>query len=112
MAKRQTNNPNTGTARKTAVTRKEQSSVSRRSAAKSTHAIKDTPAATNRSRGGSAESVATLRPRHEQETSTLTHDQIAERAKALWQQRGCPPNEDQKNWFDAENELKMELGVR
>lgn len=40
-----------------------------------------------------------------------TYEQIAERAKNLWQERGCPPDQDEKNWYDAENQLKQELGV-
>lgn len=40
-----------------------------------------------------------------------TFEQIAERAKRLWQQRGCPSGQDDKNWHDAESQLKQELGV-
>jgi hypothetical protein len=114
MAKRQTNNSNTGMIRKTDVTKKEQQSGSNRPTAKPAQAIKDAPAATSRSHGGSVQSVAPVRPQKEQteKAVSLTHDQIAERAKVIWQQRGCPANEDQKNWLDAENQLKTELGVR
>jgi hypothetical protein len=46
-----------------------------------------------------------------QQELMLTHEQISERAKAIWQQRGCPSGDDQRNWFEAENQLKQELGV-
>jgi hypothetical protein len=41
----------------------------------------------------------------------LTHDQIAERAKRLWQQRGCPQGQDEYIWHEAERQLKRELGM-
>ena len=41
-----------------------------------------------------------------------THEQISERAKAIWQQRGCVQGEDERNWFEAENQLiKQGLSV-
>jgi hypothetical protein len=42
----------------------------------------------------------------------LTHDQIADRARAIWEQRGRPQGEDEKIWHEAEAELKREIGVR
>jgi hypothetical protein len=42
-------------------------------------------------------------------TPLLTHKQIEERAKAIWQQKGCPVGQDEKNWFEAEAQLKKEL---
>jgi len=42
---------------------------------------------------------------------TLAHDQIAERAKRLWQQRGCPQGQDEYIWHEAERQLKRELGM-
>jgi hypothetical protein len=42
---------------------------------------------------------------------SLTFEQIAERAKILWKERGCPSGQDDKNWYDAEKQLKKELGV-
>jgi len=41
----------------------------------------------------------------------LTHEQIAERAKNIWIERGCPSNQDEQNWLEAENQLKQELGI-
>jgi hypothetical protein len=42
---------------------------------------------------------------------TLTHDQIAERAKKVWQERGCPQGKDEYIWHEAERQLKRELGM-
>jgi hypothetical protein len=41
---------------------------------------------------------------------TLTHDQIADRARAIWEQRGRPQGEDDKIWHEAEDQLKREVG--
>ncbi|MBN1974821.1 MAG: DUF2934 domain-containing protein [Sedimentisphaerales bacterium] len=41
----------------------------------------------------------------------LTHEQISERAKLIWQNRGCIPGEDERNWKEAETQLKTELGI-
>ena len=41
----------------------------------------------------------------------LTHEQIAERAKLIWQKRGCIHGEDERNWKEAEAQLKTELGI-
>lgn len=41
----------------------------------------------------------------------LTHDLIAERARRIWLKHGCSPDQDEKNWRDAEAQLKTELGV-
>ena len=41
----------------------------------------------------------------------LTHEQIAERAKLIWEKRGCIPGEDELNWKEAESQLRKELGI-
>lgn len=41
----------------------------------------------------------------------LTHEQISERAKKIWHERGCTPGLDEQNWCDAETQLKSELKV-
>jgi hypothetical protein len=41
----------------------------------------------------------------------LSHDRIAERARAIWLARGCSPDHDHENWCDAEAQLKAELEV-
>ncbi len=49
---------------------------------------------------------------HSVQAPMLTHEQIAERAKKIWQDRGCVPGFDEQNWYEAETQLKMELGVQ
>ena len=44
-------------------------------------------------------------------TTVLAHEQIAERAWLIWRNRGCIPGEDKRNWFEAEKQLKAELGI-
>ena len=41
----------------------------------------------------------------------LTHGQISERAKAIWQDQGGVPGFDEQNWHEAETQLKTELEV-
>jgi len=41
----------------------------------------------------------------------LTHDLIAERARAIWLERGCSSNQDEENWREAEAQLKSEMGT-
>ena len=41
----------------------------------------------------------------------LTHDLIAERATAIWLERGRSVNQDEENWREAEAQLKTELGT-
>ncbi len=41
---------------------------------------------------------------------SLTHDQIADRARAIWEQRGRPQGQDDKIWHEAEDQLKREIG--
>ncbi len=41
-----------------------------------------------------------------------THDQIAQRAQEIWRRHGCPPGEDKENWFEAEAELRREMGLQ
>ena len=43
--------------------------------------------------------------------STPSQEQIRERAKEIWQQRGCPSGEDERNWIEAENQLKQEFSL-
>lgn len=44
-------------------------------------------------------------------TLELTHEQIAERARRIWEQRGRPDGEDDRNWREAERQLKREMGI-
>lgn len=43
--------------------------------------------------------------------SVPTYEQIAERARNIWQDRGCPTNQDEQIWYEAENQLKRELSM-
>lgn len=44
-------------------------------------------------------------------TEPITHAQIAERARQIWEQHGCPQGEDERNWREAERQLKAEMGI-
>ena len=37
------------------------------------------------------------------------YEQISERAKSIWQKRGCLKGEDERNWFEAEIQLQKEM---
>lgn len=41
--------------------------------------------------------------------SPLSHERIAERARALWLASGCTPGHDKQNWSKAEAQLRAEL---
>ncbi|MCE5278495.1 MAG: DUF2934 domain-containing protein [Planctomycetaceae bacterium] len=41
----------------------------------------------------------------------LTQEQIAQRAKAIWQAKGCQVGQDLENWFEAETQLKSEMNA-
>ncbi len=41
-----------------------------------------------------------------------TDEQIAERAWALWVKGGYQPGQDRENWFEAERQLKKEMGIK
>ena len=45
-------------------------------------------------------------------TATLTHERIAERAQQIWEKKGRPVGQDEKNWLEAEAQLKRELGLK
>jgi hypothetical protein len=45
-------------------------------------------------------------------TVSLTHEQIAERAKSIWLKKGCPAEQDQQIWSEAEAQLKKETGAK
>jgi hypothetical protein len=38
-----------------------------------------------------------------------TNEQIARRANEIWVKRGCKPHEDERNWLEAEKQLRAEL---
>lgn len=45
-------------------------------------------------------------------TMTLNHEQIAQRAYAIWVAKGRPQGQDTQNWHEAETTLKKELAKR
>jgi len=55
-----------------------------------------------RGRGSGGTATATL---------SITHEQIAERARQIWEQHGRPQGEDERNWREAERQLQRESGV-
>ena len=93
MAKKQTNNTGRNTTSKSNATEKNQSVHS---------GVRNT---------GQTKIVEVKKTKQNPQEVKLTHEQISERAKSIWQQRGCPSGDDQGNWFEAENQLKQELSV-
>ena len=60
----------------------------------------------------SGKSVSVMeKPSSKQKIVFLSHEQIAERAKNIWINRGCPSNQDEQNWYEAETQLKKEFGI-
>ncbi len=53
----------------------------------------------------------TRTPETGESSVSLTHDQIADRARAIWEQRGRPQGQDEKIWHEAEDQLKREIGM-
>lgn len=45
-------------------------------------------------------------------TITLSHDQIAARAYAIWVAKGKPQGQDAANWAEAEAQLQAELAAK
>jgi hypothetical protein len=45
-------------------------------------------------------------------TNVLTHQMIEQRASEIWKRKGCPAGQDEKNWLEAEAQLKKELGIK
>ncbi len=41
-------------------------------------------------------------------TATISHEAIARLTHQKWQKRGCPVGDEQRDWFEAEAELKAE----
>lgn len=42
----------------------------------------------------------------------IKHDQIADRARRLWMERGSPGGRDLEHWLDAERQLREEMAGR
>lgn len=94
MAKKQMNYSQKSASEKSDAAKKEEYTESRNQSEKSV-AVAEKPSA-----------------KHSKQHAAPTYEQVAERAKSLWQQRGCPPNQDEQIWYDAENQLKKELASR
>jgi hypothetical protein len=42
--------------------------------------------------------------------AALAHDRIAQRAREIWERRGCPQGQDREIWLEAEAQLTKEAG--
>jgi hypothetical protein len=42
---------------------------------------------------------------------TITREQIGKRAHDIWVKNGCKHGQDEKNWLEAERQLKAEAGL-
>jgi hypothetical protein len=91
MAKRQTSSAHTAKTRTNDVAEQRQQSTSGRADTKASRVAEQEPA------------------KQTKKTVVPTHDQISERAKAIWRERGCVAGEDQSNWFEAERQLQKEM---
>ncbi|MEM3341378.1 MAG: DUF2934 domain-containing protein [Thermoplasmata archaeon] len=47
-----------------------------------------------------------------QTSPTLTYEMIAKRAYYIWEKKGRPQGQDKQNWYEAERQLKQELGIQ
>lgn len=64
---------------------------------------------TSSSSGSAAVAVA---PRPAKVTKAPpTHEQIAVRARLIWEAKGRKPGQDKENWLEAEAQLKREAGL-
>lgn len=87
MATKETGNSRAGTAGKTNVTEKIRQTGSSAGSTRPPLGVKE---------------VSTTKTKR---SAAPTYEQISERAKAIWQQRGCRPGEDERNWLEAERQL-------
>lgn len=65
------------------------------------------PAVSGYQSASTSSTLAAAKPKAHK-TIRLSHDQIAARAKAIWLKNGCPCGQDEKNWLQAEAELRAE----
>jgi hypothetical protein len=61
--------------------------------------------------GEAKQGTFVLKPPSAPQATVLTHDLIAERARTIWQERGCSPDRNEENWREAEAQLKTERGM-
>ena len=67
-----------------------------------------TPSSTKKPANKTTSSVNTNKKASPQ-AHILSHEQIAERARAIWVSKGCIPGHDTQNWMEAEAQLKAEM---
>jgi hypothetical protein len=63
-------------------------------------------------KSGRGAKVEKLRPEEMAQSKAatgLTHAQIAQRAREIWERNGRADGQDEKNWRQAEEELKREM---
>ncbi len=53
-----------------------------------------------------SQQVMSRKPKH-----APSHEEIAARARAIWQAKGCCAGQDVQNWIEAETQLKNEMGL-
>jgi hypothetical protein len=51
------------------------------------------------------------KPGQSKAEKVLTHERIAKRAWEIWMKRGCRPGEEERNWIEAETQLRAELDI-
>ena len=44
-----------------------------------------------------------------EQTESISHEEIAVRAYALWEQRGCPIGSPEEDWLCAEEEIRQRV---
>jgi len=93
MAKKQMNNYQHSSSQSSDVMRQQQHIDSNMSSGRAS-AVADKPAV-----------------KQTKKSAVPTYEQIAERARNIWQERGCPTNQDESIWYEAENQLKRELSA-
>jgi hypothetical protein len=62
--------------------------------------------------GKTKQNTSILKLRPALQAVVLTHDLIAERARTIWQERGCSVDQDAENWRAAEAQLTAEMGTQ
>ena len=58
----------------------------------------------------SSSTSTTTAPAATMNSSKLPHDKIAMRAYEKWCKRGRPQGTDKQDWYEAERELRAEMG--
>jgi hypothetical protein len=59
--------------------------------------------------GGTAVAVRPAKPTSPARGLMPTHEQISKRAHEIWVKRGSKPGQDEKNWLEAEIQLRAEM---